>query len=1043
MPSADLLITLTLVTIIMDSMSGLGFDVNHILTSYSDENSFNNNAGNNSDMMMPDDLDDLLDTLGEELLTDHPSHFADTFSEAKSFMNDGNLFDPGFGAMDQENMLADDDHVNDNANVYHNSPPPPVHLPPVQIPRSASSPSYHNMQSNPDPNPTFGVKTEVHSGGTMTQIFQPSIMPQPQQAPIPNLSSTIPVNLNDLLSLIQNSEQQRNELILQQKVQQVLINQIKQSKADPIVPVAVALAPAPQLTTSAPIPIQPKSDQSKPLQAKPTVAEKLPISRLPNHCSSQPAVKREAQSPSVTSNYSDMQQGKPPVVEKRSAHNAIERRYRSSINDKIIELKDMIVGPEAKLNKSAILRKAVEYIRHMQAQNVKLKQENAALKLAANAAGINLSNLASPSPMSNMTQDNTPPNSDYASSVASSPDQSAGHSPPASPQFLTTDGSKMVLCVFVLALLAYNPFGSLLTYYQPPFNYEPSPGSGRSILGFSEDTDWRGLVHAKLPTFFAWFLNIILCCFFLRAAFGRPKGDRKFKNWTHLVQANANLKDGKLKEARDNYELALVDVTGHSVPTSLPSKLISVAWHTTRVVLNTFYIGIWFSDHLDKNQEALAKIECFIHCKLNSLDLLLQEGKPSLNGFIHALAAISDSNLFRASTDYMARAYILAALRFKGYSNMVARYMLRKASLCDSKACFLLRSLARRFFLKPHEPWPYSSTKPMRPYNFTESTPLLDPVSFVAREYRRYLVKKCILTMINPRSVTIAGIRKSDPQYKSVALRLAIDELVKNSVSMRDEISFWWSQVIKLGYCWMTGDDEESNGIQLRLPESLRNDFLSISLLLAGKIKKHVMSKQPKESLVLLNLMDRGSYELCRAIEHRKNTESAAINSRDCTPQILDSLQLLCCDWILSARVALWEANKSTLITTEAVSGFRKDLSTLRYLVQVIPAAKAKLYLYEGSFRVMNNCNPIRSQELFQRTLRRRKCNEGNNVICTGDDKIPPSLCENRDIAAALMQMSKHMPNQMLSCPAEREGYMREATSLLANKSVSKKKVLL
>ena len=1024
----------------MDSMSGLGFDVNHILSPFSDENSFNNNVNSDRNSnMMPDDLDDLLDTLGEELLIDHHS---DPLSDGRPFLHDQNLFDPGFGIMEHESPLGDDDHANENRASYHYSPQPPAHQPVMQIPRSASSPNYEAMQNMSDASPHFSVKTEVHNSGTMTQIFSPPVLPQSQQQSPPNthLSSTIPVNLNDLLHLIQNSEQQRNELILQQKVQQVLINQIKQSSADPVVPVAVAIAANPVINAAAPLLIQPK--KSTITQKVSNVSDKIPISRLPSHSIPNPAVKREAQSPSVTSNFSDFSQGKPPVVEKRSAHNAIERRYRSSINDKIIELKDMIVGSEAKLNKSAVLRKAVEYIRHMQAQNVKLKQENAALKLAASAAGINLSNFAS-SPLPNVSQDNTPPSSDYASSVASSPDQSGGHSPPASPEFLTTDGSKMVLCVFVLAVLAFNPFGSLITYYQPPFDYKVMPAAGRSILGISEDTDWRGVVYSKWHMFFGWFLNIILCCFFLRAAFGRPKGDRKFKNWTHLVQANANLRDGKLKEAQENYELALVDVTGHFVPASLPSKLISLTWHSTRVVLNTFYIGVWFSDHLDKNQEALAKIECFIHCKLNSLDLLQQEGKPSLTGFIHALAAISDSNLVRISTDYMARAYILAALRFKGYSNMIARYMLRKASLCDSKACFLLRSLARRFFLKPHEPWPYSCTKPMRPYNFTESVPVLDPVSFVAREYRRYLVKKCILTMMNPRSVTIAGIRKSDPQYKSVALRLAIDELVKNSVSMRDEISFWWSQVIKLGYSWMTGDDEEANGIQLRLPESLKNDFLSISLLLAGKVKKHVMSKQPKESLVLLNLMDRSSYELSRAIEHRKNTEPGAANARDCTPQILDALQLLCCEWILSARVALWEANKNTLITAEAVSGFRKDLSTLRYLVQVIPAAKAKLYLYEGSYRLMNNCNPIRSQELFQRTLRRRKYNEGNNVICTGDDKVPPSLCENRDIASALMQMSKHMPNQMLSCPAEREGYMREATSLLANKSVSKKKVLL
>jgi len=40
----------------------------------------------------------------------------------------------------------------------------------------------------------------------------------------------------------------------------------------------------------------------------------------------------------------------PKVKEgKRNAHNAIERRYRTSINDKIVELKNMIVGIDAKV----------------------------------------------------------------------------------------------------------------------------------------------------------------------------------------------------------------------------------------------------------------------------------------------------------------------------------------------------------------------------------------------------------------------------------------------------------------------------------------------------------------------------------------------------------------------------------------------------------------------------------------------------------------------------------------------------------------------
>ena len=39
---------------------------------------------------------------------------------------------------------------------------------------------------------------------------------------------------------------------------------------------------------------------------------------------------------------------RPPII-KKSSHNAIERRYRNSINDKILELKNLIAGEEAKV----------------------------------------------------------------------------------------------------------------------------------------------------------------------------------------------------------------------------------------------------------------------------------------------------------------------------------------------------------------------------------------------------------------------------------------------------------------------------------------------------------------------------------------------------------------------------------------------------------------------------------------------------------------------------------------------------------------------
>ena len=49
-------------------------------------------------------------------------------------------------------------------------------------------------------------------------------------------------------------------------------------------------------------------------------------------------------------------QTKPPKGEKKTSHNAIEKRYRLSINDKIVELKDLVAGTEAKVRKKFCLK---------------------------------------------------------------------------------------------------------------------------------------------------------------------------------------------------------------------------------------------------------------------------------------------------------------------------------------------------------------------------------------------------------------------------------------------------------------------------------------------------------------------------------------------------------------------------------------------------------------------------------------------------------------------------------------------------------------
>ncbi|KAL2312724.1 Sterol regulatory element binding protein [Schizosaccharomyces pombe] len=103
---------------------------------------------------------------------------------------------------------------------------------------------------------------------------------------------------------------------------------------------------------------------------------------------------RGSLSPSETPDFVAGPGGKP----KKTAHNMIEKRYRTNLNDRICELRDAVpslraaaalrcgnslddedlggLTPARKLNKGTILAKATEYIRHLEAKNKELQKTN-------------------------------------------------------------------------------------------------------------------------------------------------------------------------------------------------------------------------------------------------------------------------------------------------------------------------------------------------------------------------------------------------------------------------------------------------------------------------------------------------------------------------------------------------------------------------------------------------------------------------------------------------------------------------------------------
>ena len=236
--------------------------------------------------------------------------------------------------------------------------------------------------------------------------------------------------------------------------------------------------------------------------------------------------------------------GKTKKPERRSAHNVIEKRYRSSINDKIVELKDIVAGEGAKMNKSLILRKAIEYIKFLQAQNIKLKQENAKL---AQLAG-------TPVPQASAAADDLGMfHSGSSSSIGSDGEKSPEE--PSSPESVHSessgmlDKSRMVLCMALLTVFIVNPFSSMV---QPKFDYESAAqnAGGRTLQGFDAGYgySWMDLLRVSASTallggIYAGIFLLGMLKIFVYGEASVPENSRSMQLfWKHRKQADTEVK---------------------------------------------------------------------------------------------------------------------------------------------------------------------------------------------------------------------------------------------------------------------------------------------------------------------------------------------------------------------------------------------------------------------------------------------------------------------------------------------------------------------
>ncbi|CAG0895751.1 unnamed protein product [Cyprideis torosa] len=478
---------------------------------------------------------------------------------------------------------------------------------------------------------------------------------------------------------------------------------------------------------------------------------------------------------------------------KPGSHNIIEKRYRSSINDKINELKNIVCGEDSKVNKSAILRKSLEYISHLQRQNAALRRENEALKAIASYNRCESRPHYSGGVLSPPETDPESPAS-ASSGQDHSPAEQKVSSPPTHPistqktRYLSgpatggvtstvLDRSRFLMCAFLFCFVMVNPIGRISPFNRWGGANEDTPRfEGRTILGSPDDS--VGLLASIMAFVTTWTLNLALCFFTLvwLLVYGEPrmapKSEATVAFARHRKQADLDLARGDYTAA--SHQLALcLEACGRPLPTSRLDLMATAFWQVLRQILHCVYVGRFVSRcvggaRLSRSEregirESLREVASVYH-RLHQLHLTgftPQEYAPLL-GTTLALSAV---NLGEASGRQMnrgtlAQIYVTAALRVKHSFPraffFLERYYLYKArrlcpqeiSLLPAPLRWLFRPAGYRFFVS--HSWKYEEHRRQTSVPFSSLSNQAEPLSYAMRLYREHLLEKALYPLVRP-----------------------------------------------------------------------------------------------------------------------------------------------------------------------------------------------------------------------------------------------------------------------------------------------------
>ncbi|XP_004558426.3 sterol regulatory element-binding protein 1 [Maylandia zebra] len=817
---------------------------------------------------------------------------------------------------------------------------------PQTPPQTQTQPQARTNYSSPN-SYTAGSPSSVSTPATSLSSSPPSIQPVAIQAQLQGLTTASPLLTTSTSPPVQTvaAHVQQVPVLLQPqfiKAESLLLTTLK---PDPCMVTTVASPTSLATTTPA---------QSTSLQAfmgggtflttVPVMvdAEKLPINRIA--ISGKPA-------------------GQPHKGEKRTAHNAIEKRYRSSINDKIMELKDLVAGTDAKLNKSAVLRKAIDYIRYLQQTNQKLKQENMTLKMAAqkNKSLKDLVAMEVDGQADVKSELPTPPASDVGSPTSfshcgsdSEPDSPMGEDTKpniGTPDQSTAGGSavgmldrsRMALCAFTFLFLSLNPLAALFCSSGSSSSGNTEAVSthhaGRTVLGVDVAADSWGWMDWMLPTILVWLLNGILVSGVLirLLVYGepvtRPHSGSSVLFWRHRKQADLDLARGDFAQASHNLWTCL-KALGRPLPTSQLDLACAALWSLLRFCLQRLWVGRWLAARAGglRSDRPLQEDACkssrdaaLVYHRLHQLHMTGKLNGSHLSAVHMSLSAVnlaecSGSCLPVAS---LAEIYVSAALRVKAslprvlhFTSRVFLSSARQACLSSSGSVppamqWLCHPLGHRFFVDGD--WAIRSTPKESIYSQAGNT--VDPLAQVTQAFREHLLEKALYCVAQPR-----GEKNTSPGDGEYADALEYLQLLINAsdaagatsqsfaigsnmatVTGCDPHSKWWSSITVVIINWLQGDDAAAE----RLYPTV--EHLPRSLQNAESLLPKACLNTFRAVRALLSKPENCQLSLSYSDKASALLRDSLNLGPHCHSSSLDKVvQLLLCDLLLVMRTNVW-----------------------------------------------------------------------------------------------------------------------------------------